>query len=578
MTTTPDEPLNDDDMTTAAAGPTPPTGHADGTDSDGTDSDGTDSDGTDGDASDGDATDTTDGDADRRHRLGRHRLRRHRHRRGGRGPERPHGRRRVLSALDLLSGDAQTFLTKVWASRVHLHRTDPDDLVGLLSFDDVDRLLTSSAIRTPSVRLARDGAVLPESSYTRGATLAGRPLTGLVDAGKAAALFDAGATVVLQGLHRYHQPLTELVAELELELGHPCQANAYLTPPGSQGFAVHSDTHDVFVLQTAGAKRWEVHTPDGVEDVLLEPGLSMYLPSGTPHAARAQDTVSLHVTIGINQLTWRGLVERSVRDALAAVGDEHLPAGYLEEPERLTEGLARRLEQLAGRVREVDAAAAVETEVRRFLTTRPPRLSGGLRDVLARPRAGRRHAAASPSRAPLRAAGRRGRPARGAARRPLAARAGLAPPGPRGGPGPPGPHAGRPRRPARPPEPAGALPAPGPGRAARGRRVSATPEPPYRCTAASVLRDEPALGSASTVRAFLLVEHPGPWGTDALRDARLPDGLGDRLRAASARTGVRVLLVRRQGARPGARPGGPHPRGSSRRTPTPTARPSRPAP
>ena len=265
---------------------------------------------------------------------------------------------------------------------MHLHRTDPDDLVGLLSFDDVDRLLTSSAIRTPSVRLARDGAVLPESSYTRGATLAGRPLTGLVDAGKAAALFDAGATVVLQGLHRYHQPLTELVAELELELGHPCQANAYLTPPGSQGFAVHSDTHDVFVLQTAGAKRWEVHTPDGVEDVLLEPGLSMYLPSGTPHAARAQDTVSLHVTIGINQLTWRGLVERSVRDALAAVGDEHLPAGYLEEPERLTEGLARRLEQLAGRVREVDAAAAVENEVRRFLTTRPPRLSGGLRDVL----------------------------------------------------------------------------------------------------------------------------------------------------------------------------------------------------
>ena len=43
--------------------------------------------------------------------------------------------------------------------------------------------------------------------------------------------------------------------------------------------------------------------------MLLEPGLSMYLPTGTPHAARAQDTASLHVTIGINQLTWRDLVE-----------------------------------------------------------------------------------------------------------------------------------------------------------------------------------------------------------------------------------------------------------------------------
>ncbi|MCW2844784.1 MAG: hypothetical protein JWN22_2700 [Nocardioides sp.] len=51
MTTTPEEPLNDDDMTTSGAGSTPPAGDADGTD--GGDADGT----------DGDATDTTDGDA-----------------------------------------------------------------------------------------------------------------------------------------------------------------------------------------------------------------------------------------------------------------------------------------------------------------------------------------------------------------------------------------------------------------------------------------------------------------------------------------------------------------------------------
>jgi len=287
------------------------------------------------------------------------------------------------SALALLSGDAQTFIDKVWASRVHLHHADPDLLVGLLSLDDADHLLTGTAIRTPSIRLAQDGAVKAESTYTRGATLAGRQLTGLVDARKALAAFSDGATVVFQGLHRYWPPLTQLVAELELELGHPCQANAYLTPPGSQGFAVHSDSHDVFVLQTAGSKRWEVHTPDGVEDVVLEPGLSMYLPTGTPHAARAQDAVSLHVTLGINQLTWRGLVERSVRGALDSVPDEHLPAGYLDRPGGLTDALADRLEALAGEVRRVDTTAAVEAEVRRFLTSRSPRLPGGLKDVLA---------------------------------------------------------------------------------------------------------------------------------------------------------------------------------------------------
>jgi bifunctional lysine-specific demethylase and histidyl-hydroxylase NO66 len=265
---------------------------------------------------------------------------------------------------------------------VHLHRGDPDDLAGLLDLDDADHLLTSSAIRTPSIRLAREGAVQPESSFTRRATLAGQPLTGLVDPRKALAAFDDGATIVFQGLHRYWPPLTRLIAELELELGHPCQANAYLTPPGSRGFAVHEDTHDVFVFQTAGSKLWEVHTPDGVEEVLLEPGLCLYLPTGTAHAARAQETVSLHVTLGINQLTWRGLVERTLKQVVDEVPDEHLPGGFLEERTDLADQLARRLEHVADAVRRLDATAAVETEVRRFLTTRGSRLAGGLRDAL----------------------------------------------------------------------------------------------------------------------------------------------------------------------------------------------------
>ena len=266
---------------------------------------------------------------------------------------------------------------------MHVHDADPDDLVGLLSLADADSLLTESAIRTPSIRIAKDGAVLPESSYTRSATLAGKPLTGLVDPRKALALFADGATIVFQGLHRYWAPLTHLIAELELELGHPCQANAYLTPPGSQGFAVHEDTHDVFVFQTHGSKQWEVHTEDGVQDIEMVPGRSMYLPTGTPHAARAQDTVSLHVTLGINQLTWRGLVERSVRRVLDGVSQSHLPAGYLDDPLSLADELGRRLEQVAEQLRRVGARSAVEAEVRRFLTGRPPRVGGGLVDVLA---------------------------------------------------------------------------------------------------------------------------------------------------------------------------------------------------
>ena len=282
-----------------------------------------------------------------------------------------------------LSGDAPTFLAKIWASRVHVHHTDPDRLVGQLSFDDVDHLLTGTAIRTPAVRIAKDGSVLPASAFTRHATLAGQALTGLVDPAKVFALFDDGATVVLQGLHRYWEPLGALVADLELALGHPCQANAYLTPPGSQGFAVHSDSHDVFVFQTHGSKVWEVHEGDQQQTVVLEPGVSMYLPTGTPHAARAQDTVSLHVTIGINQVVWKDVLDRALAGVLDDSGRQHLPAGYLDDPSLLADGLAERLETVAAALRGLDPAAVADAEVRRFLTGRTLWQRGGLRDRIA---------------------------------------------------------------------------------------------------------------------------------------------------------------------------------------------------
>lgn len=288
-----------------------------------------------------------------------------------------------MDALTLLTGDAQSFLDTDWASHPRIHKADPDDLTGLLSLDDVDSLLTSTALRTPALRIAKDGNVLPSSAFTRSATLAGVPLTGLVDARKVIDLFDDGATLVLQGLHRYWDPLTQLVRELESTLGHPCQANAYLTPPGSQGFALHSDTHDVFVFQTYGAKQWEVHDGDTVLDVLMERGTSMYLPTGTPHAARTQSTASLHVTVGINTTTWRELLQRVATDVLAdkRYGDR-LPAGYPDDPARLASELAERLRQLADFLTGLDAGELVDREACRFLTTRNPILRGGVTDRL----------------------------------------------------------------------------------------------------------------------------------------------------------------------------------------------------
>ena len=68
-----------------------------------------------------------------------------------------------------------------------------------------------------------------------------------------------------------------------------------------------------------------------------------------------------------------------------------------------------------------------------------------------------------------------------------------------------------------------------------------------RCAADSLARGDPQFATASVVRAFLLVEFPGAWGRTALRDARLPSGIGAHLARESARQGIKTLLIRRHG-------------------------------
>jgi hypothetical protein len=76
----------------------------------------------------------------------------------------------------------------------------------------------------------------------------------------------------------------------------------------------------------------------------------------------------------------------------------------------------------------------------------------------------------------------------------------------------------------------------------------------FRCSTAGDLRGDKLAGTASTVRAFLLVENPGPWGVDALRDNRLPPDVKSGLAAAARAARVRVNLVRKH-HRPAPRTG-----------------------
>ncbi|MPZ72390.1 MAG: cupin [Nitriliruptorales bacterium] len=310
-------------------------------------------------------------------------------------PLKPQGHGRSPStpgALARCVGDPGRFLAERWGKRAHLHQGVTVE--GLLGVDDVDHILATMALRAPALRVIREGRTLDQSAYTRHARIGSRTVTDLIDVGRVYGHFAEGATIVLQGLHRYWHPVSDLCRQLEHELTHPLQANAYITPPVAQGLRVHADTHDVFALQTHGRKQWVVYEgdqapgPDGSDgvptlDAQLWPADCLYLPKGTHHAARTVDSASIHLTLGVRTITWGDVLRPAIDRAVAEVNpDEPLPAGFAHDPGGVAEEAARRLTDLAGAIGQADASATVADAGRRFWTSRNPSYSGRLHQLL----------------------------------------------------------------------------------------------------------------------------------------------------------------------------------------------------
>ena len=251
----------------------------------------------------------------------------------------------------------------------------------------MDHIVSSTALRIPAFRLVKGGKALPVSSYTRSARTGSQRIAGLADPAAVYREFEAGATIVLQGLHRYWLPLARFCRDLEIALGHPTQVNAYITPPGSQGLAVHSDEHDVFVLQVHGSKRWQVYRPvpalppddDPVIEAELHRGDSLYIPRGFPHAASTQERASAHVTVGILSYRWADLIREVVRQAQQeAEFAGSLPIRFADDPDSLGSLAAERLRGFQLWLDKQEPREAAERLARLFLTGRRPILAGQL--------------------------------------------------------------------------------------------------------------------------------------------------------------------------------------------------------
>ena len=271
----------------------------------------------------------------------------------------------------------------------------------LLSLEGVDELVSRRGLRTPFVRMSRDGDVLPSSRFTRGGGV-GAEIADQVADDKVLAQFTSGATLVLQGLHRTWPPIERFARELAAQLGHPVQVNAYVTPPENTGFAPHYDVHDVFVVQFAGRKRWRIYEPvlesplreqpwqehksavaaraskSPLIESVLECGDALYLPRGYIHAATSLNEISGHLTIGVHPLTRRTLADQILAMIVRDVElRRSLPLGIdLRDEGAIDEDLKATVKALHALVDTVDRAEIARALARHVgAATRPAPLA-----------------------------------------------------------------------------------------------------------------------------------------------------------------------------------------------------------
>jgi hypothetical protein len=259
----------------------------------------------------------------------------------------------------------------------------------LLDLAAVDELLSRRGLRTPFLRIAKDGAVVDPKRFTTSGG-AGAEVADQISSDAVLRLFADGSTVVLQGLHRLWPPLIEFADQLAADLGHPTQVNAYITPPSSRGFSPHYDVHDVFVLQVAGEKHWRIHEPvltdplrtqpwndraaavaaaaerEPVIDAVLRPGDALYLPRGYLHSATALGEISAHLTIGVHSVT-RWAAAESALDLVRVLATEDpelrrsLPLGVdLADPAAVADDVATVVTALKGWLDRVDPAEVAD--------------------------------------------------------------------------------------------------------------------------------------------------------------------------------------------------------------------------
>jgi ribosomal protein L16 Arg81 hydroxylase len=201
----------------------------------------------------------------------------------------------------------------------------------LLTINDIDHILTSTWLRSPSLRLVKDGREMNLASYTKSFNWGMKTFRDVIDVPQVISAYLQGVTIVLEALHQYWKPLALFCDALTKKINLRFQSNVYVTPPKAKGLSPHYDSHDVFILQIFGSKCWKFYEPtiqlpnkrfrfnkekseigNLIKEVKIQRGDLVYIPRGYAHEALATKDSSIHITVGINSYEWIELFKTAI--------------------------------------------------------------------------------------------------------------------------------------------------------------------------------------------------------------------------------------------------------------------------
>lgn len=207
-----------------------------------------------------------------------------------------------------------TFINQYKGEKYFLSKANAKDL---FSWSDLNQALFSQRLAYPRFRVIKDGKVLDPDVYTDMAVDRRSISYPKINAQKLTEELKKGSAIHILNAEEFSRKLSEICLSLGTTLKSDVGITIHIGMKESKGFDKHWDSHDVFVVQLEGKKKWRLYGftekypfrkgPSKKENIHnnlewegdLSPGDVLYLPRGCWHEAQAYDQACMHLSIGM---------------------------------------------------------------------------------------------------------------------------------------------------------------------------------------------------------------------------------------------------------------------------------------